>query len=119
MFNTMLVGFLERIYEVGILKSIGATNYDVRNLFLVESSIMGLMGGIGGIFIGVGLGWIFNLLVSFFATRFGGSSIKLFLTPWGFVFLTLIFSIVIGFISGWLPARRAANLSPKEAFTKK
>jgi len=35
MFNTMLVGFMERTYEVGILKSLGATDYDVRNLFLV------------------------------------------------------------------------------------
>jgi putative ABC transport system permease protein len=119
MFNTMLVGFLERIYEVGILKSIGATDYDVRNLFLVEASIMGLLGGVGGILIGVGGGQILNILISLLATRFGGDSIKLFLTPWWFIFLILAFSIVIGFVSGWWPAHRAAGLSPKEAFTKR
>lgn len=119
MFNTMLVGFLERIYEVGILKSLGATDYDVRNLFLVEASIMGLLGGIGGIFIGAGGGLVLNLLISLLATRFGGESIRLFLTPWWFIALVLGFSIVIGFISGWWPAHRAAGLSPKEAFTKK
>ena len=119
MFNTMLVGFLERIYEVGILKSIGATDYDVRNLFLVESSLMGFLGGVGGIVIGVGGGKVLNILLSLFATRFGGSSIKLFLTPWWFIFLILGFSIFIGFVSGWVPAHRAAGLSPKEAFTKK
>jgi putative ABC transport system permease protein len=119
MFNTMLVGFLERIYEVGILKSIGATDHDVRNLFLVESSIMGFMGGIGGIIIGVGGGWALNLLVSVFSKQFGGEAIRLFLTPWPFVGLILIFSIIIGVISGWLPAHRAAGLSPKEAFTKR
>jgi len=119
MFNTMLVGFLERIYEVGILKSIGATDYDVRNLFLVEASIMGLMGGVGGILIGVGGGKILNLLLSFLSTRFGGDSISLFMTPWWFIGLILAFSVLIGFVSGWWPAHRAAGLSPKEAFTKK
>ena len=119
MFNTMLVGFLERIYEVGILKSIGATDYDVRNLFLVESSLMGFLGGVGGIVIGVGGGKVLNILLSLFATRFGGSSIKLFMTPWWFIFVILGFSIFIGFVSGWVPAHRAAGLSPKEAFTKK
>lgn len=119
MFNTMIVGFLERIYEVGILKSLGATDYDIRNLFLVEASIMGLLGGVGGIILGVGGGKLLNLLLSYLSTRFGGDPIKLFMTPWWFVFLILIFSIVIGFISGWWPAHRAAGLSPREAFTKK
>lgn len=119
MFNTMLVGFLERIYEVGILKSIGATDYDVRNLFLVEASIMGFMGGVGGILIGVGGGIILNLLISIFSKQFGGDAIRLFMTPWTFVGLILIFSVVIGVVSGWWPARRAAGLSPKEAFTKR
>ena len=119
MFNTMLVGFLERIYEVGILKSLGATDYDVRNLFLVEASIMGLLGGVGGILIGVGGGQLLNVLISFLATRFGGSNISLFLTPWWFIALILAFSIAIGFVSGWWPAHRVSGLSPKEAFTKR
>jgi putative ABC transport system permease protein len=119
MFNTMLVGFLERIYEVGILKSLGATDFDVRDLFLVEASIMGLLGGVGGILIGVISGKILNGLLSFLATRFGGDSIQLFLTPWWFIFLILGFSTLIGFISGWWPAHRASGLSPKEAFTRK
>ena len=119
MFNTMLVGFLERIYEVGILKSLGATNSDVRNLFLVEASIMGLMGGLGGVVIGFGGGQLLNLAVSFLATRLGGSAIKLFLTPWWFVMLILGVSILIGFVSGWWPAHKASGLSPKEAFTKR
>jgi len=119
MFNTMIVGFLERIYEVGILKSLGATDYDVRNLFLVESSIMGLLGGVGGVLVGFGGGQILNILISLLAVRLGGDPIKLFMTPLWFIILVLVFSIVIGFISGWWPAHRAAGLSPKEAFTKK
>jgi len=119
MFNTMLVGFLERIYEVGILKSIGATDYDVRNLFLLEASIMGFFGGAGGVFIGFTLGKILNYGLSFFATRFGGTSFNLFVSPLWFVGLIMVFSIIIGLLSGWWPAHRAAGLSPKEAFTKR
>ena len=119
MFNTMLVGFLERIYEVGILKSLGATDKDVRNLFLVEASFMGLLGGAGGVIIGFGLGKLFNFLLSFVATRFGGKSFDLFATPLWFVLLIMVFSVIIGFVSGWWPAHRAAGLSPKEAFNKR
>jgi ABC-type antimicrobial peptide transport system permease subunit len=119
MFNTMLVGFLERIYEVGILKSIGATDYDVRNLFLLEASIMGFFGGAGGIFIGFTLGKILNYILSLFAIRFGGISFNLFVSPLWFIGLIMAFSIIIGLLSGWVPAHRAAGLSPKEAFTKR
>ena len=119
MFNTMLVGFMERTYEVGILKSLGATDGDVRNLFLIEASAMGLFGGVGGIVIGVGIGKILNGLLSIVATKFGGQSIELFLIPWSFVFFILVLSTLIGLISGWWPAHQATGLSPKEAFTKK
>jgi len=119
MFNTMLVGFMERTYEVGILKSLGATDYDVRNLFLIEASAMGLFGGLGGIVIGITMGKILNLLLSIVATKFGGETIQLFLIPWWFVFLILFLSVMIGFVSGWWPAHKATGLSPKEAFNRK
>lgn len=119
MFNTMLVGFLERIYEVGILKSLGATDYDVKNLFLVEASMMGLLGGAGGLLFGIGLGKLLNYILSIVAINFGGKPIDLFIFPVWFIFLILGFSVAIGFMSGWWPAHRAARLSPKEAFTKR
>jgi len=119
MFNTMTVGFLERIYEVGILKSIGATDADVRYLFLVESSLMGFFGGLCGVILGVGLGGIFNIVLSFVAVKYGGSAIDLFLTPVWFMVVILVFSAFIGFVAGWVPAHKAAKLSPKEAFDRR
>lgn len=119
MFNTMIVGFLERIYEVGILKSIGATDKDVRNLFLMESMMMGLFGGLGGVILGFVGGKILNALISFIAVKLGGKAFQLFITPTWFIFLVLGLSIVIGLLSGFWPARRAAKLSPKEAFVKR
>lgn len=119
MFNTMIVGFLERIYEVGILKSIGATDTDVRNLFLMESMMMGLFGGVGGVLLGFVSGKAVNIILSLIAVRLGGKAFELFITPGWFVLLVLGLSVAIGLASGFWPARRAAGLSPKEAFTKK
>ena len=119
MFNTMIVGFMERIYEVGILKAIGATDSDVRNLFLLESVIMGMLGGVGGLFLGLFGGNSFNFLLSALATRLGGKSFDLFITPWWFIVLIIILSLLIGLLSGFWPAYRATKLSPKEAFTRK
>ena len=110
---------MERIYEVGILKSIGATDGDVRNLFLMESVMMGLLGGVGGIALGVVSGKFLNFALSLLAVRLGGKAFELFLTPWWFILLVIGLSLFIGFISGFWPARRAAALSPKEAFTKR
>lgn len=119
MFNTMIVGFMERIYEVGVLKSIGATDADVRNLFLMESFMMGIFGGIGGIILGVAGGKFFNIALSTLAVRLGGKPFDLFITPLWFIFLILGLSTVIGLVSGFWPAHRAAGLSPKEAFVKR
>lgn len=116
MFNTMIVGFLERIYEVGIMKSLGATDRDVKNLFLMESLLMGLSGGIGGVTLGIVAGESVNFVLSILAQRLGGSSIRLFITPGWFVVTTLILSSMIGLIAGFWPAHRSTTLSPKEAF---
>lgn len=119
MFNTMVIGFLERIFEVGIMKAVGATSRDIRNLFLMESLIIGMLGGLCGIIIGVGAGELFNLGLNILAKSLGGQSLDLFIRPWWFITLIIIISSLIGLFSGFWPARRAAKLSPKEAFTKK
>jgi putative ABC transport system permease protein len=116
MFNVMLTSFLEKIFEVGIMKSLGATGKDVRNLFLMESFLMSIIGGIGGILLGFLGGQVINLGLNILAKRLGGESINLFIFPWHFVILTLIISVVVGILSGYWPARRASKLSPREAF---
>jgi ABC-type antimicrobial peptide transport system permease subunit len=119
MFNTMIVGFLERTYEVGVMKALGATDKDVKQLFLTEALVMGLAGGIVGIILGVGLGQIFNLIVSLVAEHYGGVAFTLFVSPLWFILLVIGFSAVIGLAAGFIPARRASSLSPKEAFVRK
>ena len=119
MFNTMVVSFMERTYEVGGMKSLGALEGDVRNLFLMEPVIMGPMGGVVGIASGMGLGAIVNFVLNIFAKRFGSPSFSLFITPIWFIALIILTSAIIGLISGFLPSRRASQLSPKEAFLRK
>ena len=119
MFNTMIVGFMERIYEVGIMKSLGAADRDIKNLFFMESFVMGVSGGIGGVLLGIFGGQFGNFLLGLFAKNFGGKPIELFITPWWFVFTCVALSAVIGLIAGYWPARRASYLSPKEAFKEK
>lgn len=119
MFNTMIIGFLERIFEVGIMKSIGATVSDIRNLFLMESLIMGLAGGVGGIVVGVTAGQVFNIGLNFLARYLGGKPVNLFIYPIQFIIFIIIISGLVGIMSGFWPARRAGQLSPREAFKNK
>ena len=119
MFNTMVVSFMERTYEVGVMKSIGAMDKDIRNLFLMESLIMGTLGGVVGILMGMGSGVIVNFVLNIFAKRFGSPAFDLFITPIWFILLIILTSALIGVISGFLPSRRASKLSPKEAFLRK
>lgn len=119
MFNTMIVGFLERIYEVGVMKSLGATDADVQNLFLMESFIIGFLGGISGVGIGMGVGGIINFAMSTLSQTHGSKALTLFVTPVWFAVATLVLSACIGLISGYWPAKNASKLSPREAFVRK
>ncbi|MBI5798869.1 MAG: ABC transporter permease [Candidatus Yonathbacteria bacterium] len=119
MFNTMIVGFLERIYEVGVMKSLGATDGDVQNLFLMESFIIGFLGGVSGVGIGMGGGAAINFVMSTLSQNLGSKALTLFITPVWFAIATLVLSSFIGVISGYWPSRSASKLSPREAFVRK
>lgn len=110
--NTMYTAVLERTREIGVLKAVGAKGYQVLLLFLFESGLMGLGGGILGLLLGLGAAWAAVAIVSrLFQTAEGLSPA---LTP-ALVFGALLFSFGVGAISGVLPARRAAQLPPVEA----
>ena len=119
MFNTMTITLLERINEIGIMRSIGASSRDIFSLFVVESVIMGFLGGVGGLAIGYLAGELFNFAVNILAKSFGGQSLDLFYRPLWFIVVILGFSTVIGFLTGIYPARRASKLNPLEALRYK
>ncbi len=119
MFNTMIVGFLERIYEVGVMKALGATDADIKHLFLMESSVIGLLGGATGVVLGMTAGAGLNFLMSTLSQKLGSKALSLFITPSWFIIAVLVLSVFIGIVSGFWPARNASLLSPREAFVRK
>lgn len=119
MFNTMTIALLERINEIGIMRAVGVTKRDIRLLFLLESVIMGFAGGVGGVFIGYFAGKLANMGINLLARSFGGQALQLFYTPIWFVSVILIFSTIIGFVTGVYPSMRAAGLNPLDALRYK
>jgi len=115
MFNTMTIALLERTRDIGVMKAIGARKGDILKMFLTESILIGVIGGITGILLAIGLGKIINFGVNILAERAGGQAVSLFYTPWNFVIFILIFSFAVGVLTGIYPAKRASNLNPLDA----
>lgn len=119
MFNTMTITLLERTEEIGIMKSIGASDSGISVMFFMESAIMGFLGGCAGIAIGWTGGLLFNTVINIVATKFGGEAVSLFYSPMWFILSILIFSGVVGFMTGYVPARRASKIDPLDALRYK
>ncbi len=112
--NTMYTSVVERTKQIGVMKSIGARNSDIFVLFLIESGLLGAVGGILGILFGVGVAESISLVGKFFLkTDLLRASIPLTLLVGAFVF-----SFVLGSLFGIMPALRAARLHPVEALRK-
>lgn len=119
MFNTMTIALLERINEIGIMRAVGVTRYDLIKLFLFESVIMGFLGGLGGIAVGYLAGELANIGLNILATSFGGQNLDIFFRPPWFIVFIIVFSIIIGFITGIYPSFKAARINPLEALRYK
>lgn len=115
MFNTMTVTLLERTKEIGIMRTIGASPKDVKNLFISESIVVGFLGGISGIVMGVALGITVNVFLNIVAGQFGGQAVALFSFPLWFLSFIALFSACVGYLTGIFPARRASTLNPLDA----
>jgi len=108
--NTMVTSVLERIREIGIIKSIGAKNSEIFNIFLFESSFLGFVAGIIGIIIGFIMTEILGNLLDFYGWGFLQPyySITLFIS-------CVLFATIIGAISGVAPAYSAAKRKPVDS----
>ena len=109
--NTMYMSVLERTKEIGIMKSIGATNNAILTMFLIESAFFGIVGGIIGCIIGILMAVIAKFAIEAFAP---GIPFLILIDP-AVIIGALIFSAISGIVSGILPARNASKLNPVDA----
>lgn len=119
MINTMTIALLERIQEIGIMKVIGASDRDVEKLFLLESVVIGFLGGISGLLIGFISSQLFNIGVNALANALGGNKVDLFYYPLWFIIVIVVFSSLVGILTGALPARKAGKMDPLQALRYK
>lgn len=107
--NSMYTSVLERTKDIGIMKAIGARNSDILQIFLIESGMIGLVGGLLGTALGTGMalaigsfsknaGFLLIINIEFIVLAFG-----------------LLFAFIIGMVSGVLPAYQASKLKPVDA----
>lgn len=108
--NTMTTSVLERKKEIGIMKSIGATNFQIFLQFFIESSLLGLVGGFIGAAFGTLIGFIGVIGINSFVNSELVPSIN-----FALIFFSLLGSFIIGGLAGIAPAIRAANQNPVEA----
>ncbi|MBU2052723.1 MAG: FtsX-like permease family protein [Nanoarchaeota archaeon] len=108
--NTMITSVLERVKEIGVLKSIGARNSDIFGIFLFESGFLGFVAGA----IGVAVGFIFTYIGKVALENFGYGFLQPDFSPWLFIGC-IIFATITGAISGVFPAINASKINPVEA----
>lgn len=113
--NTMVMSILERTREIGVLKSLGATDRDIQSMFLVESGLIGAAGSAAGILVG----WLITRVAAQVARRFmineGVPPFDLFAFPAWLILGALGFGILVSLAAGQYPAARAARVDPVEA----
>jgi putative ABC transport system permease protein len=110
--NTMVMSILERFREIGVMKSVGAGDADIRKIFFFESGAIGVIGGAAGCLLGWATSLLINRIVNIFLARQGVPPMAYFAFP-AWIFLgALGFSLLVSLAAGIYPARRAARVDP-------
>lgn len=110
--NTMVMSVLERYKEIGIMKAVGASDRDVRRIFLFESATIGFAGGIFGLLLGWIVSIVINQVANHFTARQGVPSMDYFSFPWWLCLGAIVFAIAISLGAGVYPTMRAASVDP-------
>ena len=113
--NTMIMAVHERTKSIGVMKSLGASSFDILSMFLFQSAIIGFIGSIIGSLISFGLFKLISYLVEQILLKQGFSLNLLSNIPWWLIVATIAFSVIISLLAGIYPAVRASKLDPIEA----
>ncbi len=104
--NVMYVSVVERTFEIGLRKSVGATEKSIRSQFLTEAVVLTLFGGVIGIAAGIALSFLVAV-----GAQFGGLDWQ-FIISVPSIIIGTVFSVAVGLVFGYFPAKRAASLDP-------
>ncbi len=114
-FNTLTVNLLEKTREVGFMKSIGVQDRDVKRLFLAEAYILCLVGGFTGVLWAFFLAGISSFTLNHLASMAGYPHVTYFLFPPWLLLATFLLVGGLGYVIGYIPARRASLIDPLDA----
>ncbi len=109
--NTMYTSVLERTKEIGVMKAIGAKNQDIVVIFLIESGLLGLVGGSIGVILGIAI----SKSIEYYAVTQLNTKLLQAAMPLVLILGCLFFSFFIGALSGVWPAYRATKIKPVDA----
>jgi ABC-type antimicrobial peptide transport system permease subunit len=114
--NTMVMAVYERTREIGIFKAMGASNGEIRQMFMVEAGFIGMIGGVFGLLFGWFVGLVLNPAILAYA-HFRDIPMhgRFFMVSLPLVVGVIVFAAFIGVFAGMLPAHRAARLNPLDA----
>ncbi|MEI6498743.1 MAG: FtsX-like permease family protein [bacterium] len=110
MFNTLTISLLERIKEIALMKMLGMRKKEIQNIFLTESILLGFSGGLVGLFLGLVAGQLAGFILNHYAQSLGGQTVSVFYLPASYIFIILLASLLVGFLTGIYPASRAVKV---------
>ncbi|MFA6253124.1 MAG: ABC transporter permease [Patescibacteria group bacterium] len=107
--NIMLVSITESTREIGLRKAVGAKKRDISIQYLVQTVALSMVGGVLGILFGVLISWLVSAVANYLGYSWD------FVVTWQSVILAVGFTFIVGLLSGWYPAKKAAELNPIDA----
>ncbi len=112
--NTMMMSIYERTKEIGVIKVLGCSLKNIKQMFLMEAGFIGLLGGLVGNVLSFMVSFVINKIAGSVAGAMGIASDISYIPPW-LVLISLVFAIFVGMAAGYFPALRAMRLSPLAA----
>ena len=109
--NTMYTSILERTREIGVMKALGARNSDILTIFLIESGLLGAIGGIIGVILGMSIG----KAIEYYAINSLKTNLLTVSFPLWLILGCFLFGFLVGSISGTIPSYQASKTNPVDA----